>query len=270
MEKNKIVIIKIGTSTLTRRTSDGHIELNAESFKRIATQVTQLRKDGVSVLLVSSAAITAGIAAVGIKERPNNQDETMPTLQALASVGWRHVLNAWSDALESNAVGELLITKNELGRNEERSELLRVTQALLHQGIVPIVNENDAITHDEIAFGDNDTLAARLAVKIKRSHLFSNEVSLIILSDVDGVYENVKDSSSLIREINNVDAYAHVVTGSVSDGGTGGMQTKFTAAGIACRYGVDVYISNGQARDVLRKTLSNDLGTRFVSRASEQ
>ena len=140
----------------------------------------------------------------------------------------------------------------------------------MDQGIVPIVNENDAITHDEIAFGDNDTLAARFAVKIKQSQLFGGEVALVILSDVDGVYENIADNSSLIREIKNVDSYAHVVTGVVSDGGTGGMQTKFNAARIACRHGVDVYISNGQTEDVIRKTLMGALGTRFVAVSSEE
>lgn len=265
-ELGHIVIIKVGTSTLTRKGAEGQIELDTSSFTRIGAQVSALQTQGYGVIIVSSAAITAGMVVTKTMERPVQQEATMPTLQALASIGWRHVLNCWDDALKDSIVGELLITKQELGRDSERSELMNVIKVLLERGYVPIVNENDAITHEEIAYGDNDTLAAHLAVKLKVSSLFCDAISVVLLSDIDGVYEDSKDQRTLMKQIKRVADYKHVISGVKSEGGTGGMTTKFSAAEIAQQAGVDLYIANGRAQEAVIKAITGEIGTHFTSK----
>ena len=262
---NRIVVIKVGTSTLTKKNHKGELELDSESFDRIGNQVTVLRKGGYSVAIVSSAAITAGMMVTHLTKRPSNDEVSMPTLQGLASIGWRHVLNMWSASLGDAIAGELLITRHELELDSERSELLKVSHNLMVNDYVPIINENDAVTHEQIAFGDNDTLAATYAAKLKQSELFGDDVSLIVLSDIDGVYENIDDPKTLISRIEDIDAYEHFASGVVGGVGvgTGGMSTKFAAARISKKSGVTMYIANGRRDEILLSTINGETGTRF-------
>jgi glutamate 5-kinase len=262
---DNVLIVKVGTSTLTRRNDSGLPELDIQSFDRIAKQIVNLRGNGHNVAIVSSAAITAGMAATGLANRPTNQEEHMPTLQGLASVGWRYIMNAWDDALGGLLIGELLITKHELELDSERSELLKVTHNLMSRGHIPIINENDAITHEEIAFGDNDTLAAIYASKLKQSELFGDNISVIILSDIDGVYEDIDDKSTLIKQIADISKYERVAHAKTGDGGTGGMVTKFNAAKIAQASGIDLYIANGRSENAISRTLNENAGTHFTA-----
>ena len=258
-----VIVIKVGTSTLTKKDEAGNLSLDIESFRRIGTQVLDLKQQGYVVAIVSSAAITAGMVVTNLAKRPTNEEGSMPTLQGLASIGWRHILNAWDDALQGLIIGELLITRRELERDAERSELLKVTHNLLTNGHVVIVNENDALTHEEIAFGDNDTLAVAFASKLKQSHLFGDDISVIILSDIDGVYKDIHDSKTLIKKIEDVDTYLHVIRNTDGGVGTGGMTTKFSAAKIAKEHGIAMYITNGRTVDVLGRTLRKEVGTYF-------
>ena len=260
---DNILVIKVGTSTLTRRSKNGRLELDSKSFKRIGQQIIELKSAGYAIAIVSSAAITAGMVETGLAVRPSNTESSMPTLQALASIGWRHVLNAWDDALETVTIGELLVTRQELERDSERSELLRVTHSLMLSGAIPVINENDAITHEEIAYGDNDTLAANFAVKLKRSSIFGEKVSVVVLSDIEGVYEDSTDASTIIRQINDIDAYEQVAKETSGSVGTGGMITKFNAARIAHDEGVEFYITHGRASRMIKRTLLGKIGTRF-------
>lgn len=260
---DNILVIKVGTSTLTRRSKNGQLELDVKSFKRIGQQVIDLKLAGYNIAIVSSAAITAGMVETGLAVRPGNTESSMPTLQALASIGWRHVLNAWDDALVALTIGELLVTRQELERDSERSELLRVTRSLMLSGAVPIINENDAITHEEIAYGDNDTLAANFAVRLKRSSLFGDMVSVVVLSDIEGVYEDVNDGSTIIKRIDNISEYERVAKETTDSVGTGGMITKFKAARIAYEHGVDLYITHGRGEDSVKRAIQGEIGTRF-------
>lgn len=257
-----ILVVKVGTSTLTKRNKNGRLELDTEAFYRIGKQVVDLQHSGYHVAIVSSAAITAGMAVTGVLHRPTNIEASMPTLQGLASVGWRHVVNGWADALQPYTVGELLITKQELERTSERSEFLRVVHGLMINGYIPIINENDAIAHEEIAFGDNDTLAASFAAKLKSSDAFGNAVSLVLLSSIDGVYKDTTDSSTLIREISHLSEYEQYAKIDTSDGGTGGMVTKFAAAKVAQNNQIDMYIANGRTASI-RQVLAKQKGTYF-------
>lgn len=256
-----IVVIKVGTSTLISRTDSGSYQLNAAAYNRVARQILELRRSGRDVVLVSSSAIGAGLAATNQAVRPSQHH--MPELQRLASIGWRHVLNAWANALPGVVVGELLLTRNELHQDKESGEALRVLHALLEADDLPIINENDAITHEEIAFGDNDSLAAVVAVTVKKSPLFSDDISLVILTDVDGVFEDISDPSTLVSEITDIEQYVALAQGPGSENATGGMITKFAAASIARASGIETYIANSSVDTAISQVLAGSGGTRF-------
>ncbi len=290
--KNRIddvVIVKIGTNVLMERGKDGFERLDNDSIANICEQVTELRKNKVHIVLVLSAAISAGMALVGVKTRPN-KDGGLIKLQSLASVGWRHVLNAVDAKLEDVAIGELLLTQHELcmtqikpqGKRTEDLRCLRkfelssskevksvvaVTRELLVGGHVVAINENDAVASDEIKLGDNDTLAAAFAAQLKRSPDF-NSVRLVMLSDVNGVYENINNPHTLMRTISSddIDKYAHLAHGSTNRNGSGGMITKLEAASLALKYGVDeVHLANGRDVDVIDSALNKKKGTYFYA-----
>jgi glutamate 5-kinase len=263
MISNDILIIKVGTSTLTNSTSDGSIQLDVATFKRIADEAAALQAAGHRIIIVSSAAITAGMSYLSIQERPSRQDN-MPELQRMASIGWRIILNTWDEAFQSHTIGELLITKQELDQTQQRTELVQVVhQLLLHENIC-VVNENDAISHEEIAFGDNDTLAAHLAARLQQSELFSGTVRLIILSDIEGVYADKDDPSTLLPIIPDITAVEASAKDSTSPYGTGGMTTKFLAAKIAHSAHVETWIGKGKKEQVLPQLLNGKTGTHFT------
>ena len=134
---------------------------------------------------------------------------------------------------------------------------------LLSNGCVAIVNENDAISHEEIAFGVNDTLAARLAAKIGQSALFGSDIKLVILSDIDGVYEDLNDRSSVVSKIYSPNDFAHLAGNTCNLSGTGGMRTKFDAANIAIEHGIDMWIANGSEHNAIQRSISGEIGTHF-------
>lgn len=261
---DNILVVKVGTTTMLRNENRREV-LDEVAFKRIGDQVLALRASGHHVTIVSSGAVTAGMEATNTPIRPSNE-AAMPEMQRLATIGWRHVLNAWYDATGVEN-GSILITQRELNlHTPEHDEALRTTHTLLSHGEIPILNENDAITHGELShlsFGQNDTLAAIYAAQIAGSSLFGKHVRLVLLSDVDGVYEDVRDPSSLIKEINDPSKYLSSVGDSNSLHGTGGMSTKFAAAAIAKNAGVEMWIANGKTDDAISRTLNGELGTHF-------
>ena len=259
-----IIVIKVGTNTLIKKGTSGEEILDTESFERIGLQIKTLQGMGYGIIVISSAAITAGMVQIGVRVRPSIDTE-MIELQRLASIGWRHVLAAWGNALPESNVGELLLTQADLNDQSEREEALRVIKVLLNHGDVPIVNENDAITHQEISFGDNDTLAALLAAGLAESTLYSEDIKLILLSDVDGVYADKNDSSTIIPAIADIRDYVHVAGDATSANGTGGMKSKFSAAEIAVSHGVDMWITNGRSENSIQNTLSGRAGTHFTT-----
>lgn len=259
---DNIVVVKIGSNTLVRKTSNDTETLDSKAFRTIAGQIKKLRAQGVHPILISSAAITAGMCYTGVSERPSKQD--MPLLQRFASIGWRHVLNSWSEALPGDTVGELLLTEHELHLKSERQEALRTIYTLLQYGDIPIINENDAISHDEISFGDNDILAATLAAKLRQSPLFGDTVRLVILSDVHGVYRDRNDPSTLISCIKDIQAHSSIAGGAGSHSGTGGMVSKFRAANIAGAAHVECWVTHGKTPGSVLGALNQTCGTHFA------
>ena len=262
---NKVVVIKVGTKTMFK--SVGHSEvLDTKVMAQIGAQVKALRDSDYMVVIVSSGAVTAGMSATGLSNRPDSSS-AMPEIQRLATIGWHRVLDAWQKALSPYLVGGLLLTQREISlASPERDEALRTTYTLLSHGDVPILNENDAITHGELAvdsFGQNDELAAIYTVQLAQSKLFGSDIRLVLLSDVDGLYEDINKPSSLIRQINDLDDLKHLALSQTNAHGKGGMRAKFRAAEICHQAGVDMWIANGRKKDAVSLALSGRVGTHF-------
>ncbi|HEY0007108.1 MAG TPA: glutamate 5-kinase, partial [Tepidisphaeraceae bacterium] len=173
------IVVKLGTQVL----SDAAKRLDVNYLRAVATQVTALRKRGVSVTIVSSGAVGAGLAELNIAKRPTD----LARLQAVAAVGQRRLMDAWADAFEPHQlhVAQVLLTREDIDARKRFLNLRNTIHAVHELGAIPVINENDTVSTDEmmrISFGDNDILAASVAVAL-RAEL------LIILSNVDGVLD---------------------------------------------------------------------------------
>ncbi len=190
------LIVKVGTNNMARK-SGGRERLDHASIRRIAGQILDLRASGLYVSLVSSGAVSAGMEATGTPVRPNKDDpDAMPETQRLATRGWHRVVMAWEQALGEVGVGGLLVTKHDLDINSlEHDDALKTIYTLLRWGEVPVINGNDGTTHEGLsvaAFGQNDTLSATYAAQVAGSEYFGNNVRLVLLTDVDGVFQDLE------------------------------------------------------------------------------
>lgn len=254
---NKILVLKLGTNTLVQQ--NGSEQLDTLVFSRLASQIIEHKKQGYNIVIVSSGAITAGMMQTRVTKRP----ETMLELQRLAGIGWPLVVTQWSNALKGETVFSALLTRQELGRAQPtRREAINVINAALTSGDIVLVNENDVITHEEIQFGDNDTLAATLAVELKESNE-STEVVLMLLSDVNGLRVDKDDPSTVIRVVERLEDVAMLAHDSHSNVARGGMITKLRAAQIASESGIATYVTDGRADHTIARTLQQEIGTCF-------
>ena len=225
------VVIKIGSRLLAE-----DIEARVTS---LAGEAKLLRDRGIDVVIVTSGAIALGWRRLGYPEKPR----TIPALQASAAVGQGHLIHAWQRALAAHglAAGQLLLTHDDV-RNRRRYLNARLAFAeLLRTGAIPVVNENDTVSVDEIKFGDNDRLAALCTSLVEAD-------ALVILTDVDGLYDgDPANGARLIPEVRDIDKEAVAVAGgSVGSFGTGGMASKVQAAKIAGRFGVVTVVASGR------------------------
>jgi glutamate 5-kinase len=237
------VVVKVGSSSLT--TLPGGLDL--ARLTALVDDLAAVRASGREVVLVSSGAIAAGIAPLGLNSRPQN----LATAQAAASVGQLRLVQTYADAFGRHGltVGQVLLTADDLTRRGHYRNARQTVDRLLSLGVLPIVNENDTVATEEIRFGDNDRLAALVA------HLAVAD-ALLLLSDVDGVYDGDPRSghAQLIGTVNGPADLAGVSLGTARRNGvgTGGMATKVEAALIAAQAGVPVVVtSTAQARAAL-------------------
>lgn len=256
MEDKKRIVIKLGTSTLAHKTG----RLNIRRVERLVKIISDIKNSGRDVLLVSSGAIGLGMGKLGLVKRPTDT----PAKQACAAVGQCELMYMYDKLFgEYNlVVAQLLLTKYVL-LEERRQNVENAIEELLSRGVIPIVNENDTVAIDELELemGENDSLAATLA-SIAKADL------LIILSDIDGLYDkNPKtcDDAKLISVVDEItDEIRHSAQGSGSELGSGGMRTKLNAAQIAMDAGIDMVILNGREPDVLYDLLDGkETGTLF-------
>jgi glutamate 5-kinase len=250
------IVIKIGTNILTDRLRG----INRERMSGIARSVAHLLSIGNRVVLVSSGAIGAGVAALRLRERPR----TMPEKQATAAVGQPILMEAYQSAFrEVNcAVAQILLTKDDFVNRTRFLNARNTLRVLFDKGVVPIINENDSVAVEEIKLGDNDNLSALVA------NLIGADL-LIILSDIDGLFSDDPShnrSAVLIPFVEKITAQIEkLAKKSRGELGTGGMITKIQAAKRCVSSGIAMIITNGNNPGALRQVFSGDFkGTLFL------
>jgi glutamate 5-kinase len=235
------VVVKIGTSSIT----DDRGVLARDVIATLGSQVSRLRADGHRVVVVSSGAVAAGLEALGI-ERPLD----MLTKQAVSAVGQSRLMRAWDDALGAVGLvsGQALLTPHDFFDRTQYLHARNTLHRLLELGVVPIVNENDALADDELRFGDNDRIAALV------SHLISADV-MVLLTDIDGLYTDDprrNTGAKLIEHLDSVTPEVEALAGGTgTTRGSGGMMSKVRAAKFASFSGIRAVIANAQRADVL-------------------
>jgi len=254
----KVIVIKIGSSTLV----DKQGKLDRGYFDDLARQIDALRKAGWAPLIVSSAAIACGLEALGIKERPTD----MPSLQAAASVGQNALMATYAEAFSAYDIltSVVLITRNTTAHRESYLHARDTLERLLDFNVVPIINENDTVSVEQIRFGDNDTLAALVACLVQAD-------MCVIFSDIDGLYTAnpfIDKTATLIPEVTRITPEVMASAGGVvSKVGSGGMVTKLRAARVLMIAGITMVVCHGHEKNALVRLASGDaVGTRFVER----
>ena len=250
------MVLKLGSTSLTR--PDGGLDLNRIDI--VARLVAGLRRRGHDVVLVSSGAVAAGLAPLGLERRPDE----LRLLQAAASVGQGRLVSRWQTAMSAYGVvtAQVLLTAQDIAVRHHYRTVRATFDALLSMGAVPVVNENDAVATTEFSLGDNDHLAALV------SHLVAADV-MVLFTDVDGMWTARPDSPGAepVRLVRGPQDLVRVsVAGRGSAIGTGGMRTKVQAAAIACASGTATLIVD--ADDAVRllgaAAVPADLGTWFL------
>lgn len=259
LKNKKRIVVKIGTSTITH-VSTGN--LNLDKLERFVRVLTDIRNQDKEVVIVSSGAIGAGRKALGIKEKPTE----LSVKQACAAVGQARLMMIYQKlfAEYNQTIAQILITKRIMLNEISLANAENTFRELLQMGVIPIVNENDPISTDQIQediFGDNDTLSANVAEMVKAD-------LLILLSDIDGLYTDDPRNNKDARFISYVDSVDDeleaMAKGADTTFGTGGMTTKLAAARIACEAGVDMVIANGDdVRNINRILNGEKVGTLF-------
>ncbi len=252
------LVIKIGTSTIAHSSGS----LNIRRVEQLCKVISDLKNAGHEIVLVSSGAIGMGVGKLKLGTRPSD----MPTKQAAAAVGQCELMYAYDKlfAEYNHTVAQILITGDDVENAHRHKHFKDTVFRLIELGAIPVINENDTVSTQEIAVGDNDTLAAIVAVSVKAD-------LLILLSDIDGLYtaDPKKDGNAkLIATVNAVDEKIYSLAGGAgSTLGTGGMATKINAAKICTDSGIDMIISNGAFPEMLYKAVEGEsVGTKFIGK----
>ena len=253
------LVVKLGTGVLT----DSRKQPDPAQLEQLVAQLAALRKSGKEVVLVTSGAVGAGMGALGLEKRPTELAE----LQACAAVGQSRLMATYAELFARHGlhVAQVLLTHDDLEHHERHLNARNTLVTLLGRGVVPIINENDAVSFTEIKFGDNDKLSALVASLLPAD-------LLVILTTVDGVIENFgKANPKTISVIEKIDsALEKLARGTDSDTAVGGMKSKIEAAKIAVRSGIPLVIASGRKKNVLAKILGGeDEGTLFVARTQK-
>lgn len=249
------IVVKIGSSTIT----DSVSSIDEVWLSDFARQIAQIKDAGAEVVVVSSGAIACGLGRLGMTERPGD----MPTLQAAASVGEAALVSAYEEAFAPFNITSsiVLLTRRDTADREAYLHARDALVRLLELGIVPVINENDTVSIEQICFGDNDTLAALVACLV-------DATMLIILSDIDGLYDanpNEHSDARLVKLVERIDsAVIDAAGGPGSVAGSGGMVTKIRAARVMMAAGIPMAIINGRGvRGIVDTAYGHCPGTLF-------
>ncbi len=258
----KRLVVKIGSSSLTSK--KGVIDKNA--IRRFVNEVSSLVEEGKEVMVVTSGAIAAGLESLGIKGKP----EDMALLQAAASVGQVELMSLYSSLFVKNniKIGQILLTHEDTTRRKQYLNIRNTIRTLIDLHIVPVINENDSVAVDEIKFGDNDRLAAMVAVLAEAD-------ALVILTDIEGMYDRdprIYSDAKLLSYIDRIDKDIEDAAGDIgSTYGIGGMRSKIKAARICSFSGIKTVIASSREKDILKRVISgDDVGTFFVPRSAKK
>ena len=258
MENAMRIVIKIGTSTLTYQNGC----VNIRRIEALCKAISDIKNRGEEVILVSSGAIGMGVGKLRLAERPRD----IAGKQACAAVGQCELMYTYDKlfAEYNHTVAQLLLTAPDLSSEDRHTKFENTMNRLLELGVLPIINENDTVATEEIEFGDNDTLAAKVAVSVEAD-------LLVLLSDIEGLYTSDphKDpNAELIPEVQELGEEIMALAGSAGSSlGTGGMQTKLKAAKIVTEAGCDMIITNGEYPERLYNIIDGEsVGTRFFAK----
>ena len=251
------IVLKIGSSTLTHE----NFRMNLRRIEALTRVLSDFKNAGKEIVLVSSGAVSAGVAKMGLAERPHTTEEK----QALAAVGQSELMRIYEHffSMFGHTVAQILVTRDIMENPTARQNAENTFRTLLKMGCIPIVNANDSVSFEEIEFGDNDTLSAYVSV-------LCHSDSLIILSDIDGLYDadphknpDAKLISTVARLDEKIMSYAG---GAGSNRGTGGLITKLHAAEIVTSHGIPMFIVNGHNPEILYDLFEGKhVGTYFMS-----
>ena len=256
INKAKKIVIKLGSSTIV----DSKGKFKRKWLLSLIHDIEKLRKNNKEIVIVSSGSIALGQSYLKIK----NKKVKLEMNQAIASVGQIHLINEFQKIFEKNEIkiGQILITPDDTEQRRRALNARRTFENLFKLKAIPIVNENDTTATAEIKYGDNDRLAARVAQIIGAD-------LLIILSDVDGLYETISNKKSLIKEVDIIDEkIISLVDKKINTYGSGGMFTKLEAAKICMYAGCSMLIANGNNFNPLHKIISKKLYTWFKPKIS--
>ena len=249
------IVIKVGTSTLTHSTG----ALNLRRIEALVLALSDFKNAGKQIVLVSSGAVSAGIAKMNVDHRPRTVEEK----QAMAAVGQSELMKIYDRFFSTygHTVGQILMTKDVIDSPERKHAAENTFRVMLEMGCIPIVNENDSVSSEEIKFGGNDTLSAYVS-------LVCGADLLINLSDIDGLYDSDprKDPEArLVPRVPKIDEKVLAMAGGAgTERGTGGMAAKIKAAKIVTDAGIPMIIANGTDPHILYDLLmGKGLGTFF-------
>lgn len=257
IKQSRKIVIKIGSNTLAKEDGTPNIEF----MKNFARQCKVLVDQGKQIVLVSSGAQISGLAT--IKGWARKRD--VHYRQALCAIGQVELMDQWRTAFGEQKlhIGQLLLTKEDFEDDHRTLNMRNTLFTLVDEGVVPIINENDSVSFDEIRIGDNDNLSALTAV------LWSADL-LILFSDIDGVYtDNPKTNkdAKLVETVTDIKTLRRSITiGSANSFGTGGIETKLEAAERSTSYGIPLLLANGSTEDVLENLAAGKAhGTLFLA-----
>ena len=257
LKKARKIVIKIGSNTLAK--ADG--TQNTEFMAEFAEQCAELIKQGKQIIIVSSGAQVSGVST--LKEWARKKD--VHFRQALCAIGQVELMAQWRKAFAEQDlhIGQLLFTKEDFEDNHRSLNIRNTLFTLVDEGVVPVINENDSVSTDEFAIGDNDNLSAITAI------LWSADL-LILFSDIEGIFtDNPKTNpaAELIEEVDSIEELRKKITiGGTNAFGTGGIETKIQAAEKSTKYGIPMILADGGEEDILDKLAEGKArGTLFMA-----
>lgn len=256
------IVVKVGTSSLTHATG----RLNIRIIEELVKVLSDIANQGNEIVLVSSGAVGLGVGKLNLLEKPKD----MPTKQAAAAVGQCELMYTYDKLFSeyNHTVAQVLLTGHNVTNDKKcRANVENTMNRLLELGTIPIINENDTVSTDELdeisSLGDNDTLSAIVAVSIKAD-------LLVLLSDIDGLYtaDPHKDKEAkLISRVTSLEEVAKMAADTAGKQGTGGMKTKLSAAKLVNENGISMLIVNGSDPKNLYKIMDGEIvGTKFVGK----